>query len=337
MLETKHIILNKSSGIKGGISEIEDGSISLVVTSPPYPMIEMWDECFNSQNHKVADYLSNNEGYKAFLEMHKVLDATWDNVSKAVRPGGIVCINIGDATRTVGNTFQLFSNKTKITEYFLSHGFVALPEIIWRKKTNSPNKFMGSGMLPPGAYVTLEHEHILIFRKGNKREFTVSERLNRQESAYFYIERNAWFSDLWELAGTTQKGIKGSRERSGAYPLALPYRLVLMFSVYGDTVLDPFSGLGTTNLACAILGRNSIGCEIDKALCAYSVERMVNYNDWEHYNTLRLLSQDIDKGEKKYYNNNLGIPVRTKGEENIKLVHVDKVVKNHNQVTVYYK
>ena len=64
---------------------------------------------------------------------------------------------------------------------------------------------MGSGMLPPGAYITLEHEHILIFRKGNKREFkSKNKKQNRQESSYFWEERNRWFSDIWELKGEKQ-------------------------------------------------------------------------------------------------------------------------------------
>jgi DNA modification methylase len=118
-------------------------------------------------------------------------------------------------------------------------GFSALPAILWRKQTNAPNKFMGSGMMPPGAYVTLEHEYILILRKGNKREFTsIKEKQNRRESAFFQEERNFWFSDVWmDLKGTTQNLFDNkATERSAAYPFELPYRLISMFSVKSDTV-----------------------------------------------------------------------------------------------------
>ena len=128
---------------------------------------------------------------------------------------------------------------------------------------------MGSGMLPPGAYVTLEHEYILVLRKDGKREFTAAEaKQNRHGSAYFWEERNAWFSDVWmDLVGTRQ-GLfdKAVRKRSAAFPLELAYRLIHMFSVRSDTVLDPFLGLGTTLLAAMAAGRNSIGFEIDKTL-----------------------------------------------------------------------
>ena len=129
-----------------------------------------------------------------------------------------------------------------------------------------PNKFMGSGMLPAGAYATLEHEYILILRKGNKREFKSKEdKLRRQQSAFFWEERNVWFSDIWEdLKGTKQNNIdKHIRERSGAYPFELPYRIINMFSLRGDTVLDPFLGTGTTTLACMATARNSIGYEVN--------------------------------------------------------------------------
>jgi len=128
---------------------------------------------------------------------------------------------------------------------------------------------MGSGMLPAGAYVTLEHEFILILRKGGKREFTTkADRRRRQESALFWEERNAWFSDVWmDLKGTDQdlSSARG-RKRSGAFPFEVAYRLVNMYSVKGDTVLDPFAGTGTTMRAAAASNRNSIGVEIDPDL-----------------------------------------------------------------------
>ena len=272
-METIHKIFNKSSI---DMSEIADNSVNLVVTSPPYPMVEMWDECFKSQSTFVEQAFDKEMYNQAWLEMHYVLDKVWKEVVRVVKPGGFVCINIGDATRTFNGEFQLFSNHSKIIQYFIENGFVCLPDILWRKRTNAPNKFMGSGMYPAGAYVTFEHENILIFRKGGKRTFTEEEKKIRQESAYFYNERNLWFSDVWEVMGTTQKGVKGSRERSGAYPLEIPYRLINMYSIQGDIVLDPFGGLGTTLIASVINGRNSISYEIDKYLCDFMLSRLTN-------------------------------------------------------------
>ena len=107
----------------------------------------------------------------------------------------------------------------------------------------------------------------MILRKGNKREFKKTEdKLLRSQSAYFWEERNKWFSDVWlGLKGVNQVlNHKDIRGRSGAYPFELAYRLINMYSVKGATVLDPFLGTGTTTLAAIASNRNSIGIEIDE-------------------------------------------------------------------------
>lgn len=247
---------------------VKDGRIQLVVTSPPYPMVDMWDDIFTDQSSGVGAALSAEKGMEAFELMHRELDKVWQELYRVTASGGFVCINIGDAVRSIGSDFCLYPNHSRILNFCLQLGFTPLPHILWRKQTNAPNKFMGSGMLPAGAYVTLEHEYILILRKGSKREFkSADETLRRQQSAFFWEERNIWFSDLWDFKGTRQNlGGSGSRSRSGAFPFELAYRLVNMYSLKGDTVLDPFLGTGTTSLAALASARNSIGIEIDQTL-----------------------------------------------------------------------
>lgn len=246
------------------MNQIKDLSIDLVVTSPPYPMIEMWDDIMSKQNPKISDYLEK-EPEKAFELMHQELDKVWKECFRVIKPGGFLCINIGDATRTINGNFTLYNNHSRISKTCIDLGFIGLPNIIWRKQTNAPNKFMGSGMLPCGAYVTLEHEWILIFRKGNKRIYkTAEEKLNRMKSSFFWEERNVWFSDVWDIKGTKQALQRpNTRERSAAYPFEIPFRLINMFSQKGDTILDPFLGTGTTILAAILTGRNSYGYDID--------------------------------------------------------------------------
>lgn len=255
-------------GLAQHMDAVADASVDLIVTSPPYPMVEMWDESMGSQNPAITRAIARQDGAAAFQLMHTELDKVWEEVGRVTKPSAFVCINIGDATRTINGEFQLFSNHSRIIQYFLQTGFCCLPPVLWRKPTNAPNKFMGSGMLPAGAYVTLEHEYILLFRKGGKRVFKSEQaKALRQQSAFFWEERNQWFSDLWEIRGTGQKLLnKNSRERSGAYPFEIPHRLINMYSVKGDLVLDPFVGTGTTALAALATGRNSIGYEMDSTL-----------------------------------------------------------------------
>lgn len=309
--------------------ELKDESVELVVTSPPYPMIGMWDDIFAEQDKSIAEALQDHDGDEAFELMNRQLDLVWDELYRVTKPGGLVCINIGDATRSINGDFKLYSNHSRILNYCTKIGFSNLPNILWRKQTNAPNKFMGSGMLPPGAYVTLEHEYILIFRKGGKRIFAAEESQRRQESAFFWEERNTWFSDLWELKGVKQKMFNDkARKRSGAFPLELAYRLVNMFSLKGDTVLDPFLGTGTTSLAAMASARNSIGYEIDPNL-AETVNTSLDESLTDELNDItrkRLLDHQkfvqkrmAEKGEDafKYINAPYNFPVLTKQERGI--------------------
>jgi len=248
------------------LDRVADGGAALAVTSPPYPMIAMWDPLFAERGAGIEQ--AEGRCDEAFEGMHRGLDAVWREVYRALAPGGIACIVVGDATRTCDGVFRLFASHARVLAGCLAIGFQSLPGIIWRKTTNAPNKFMGSGMLPPGAYVTLEHEHVLVLRKGARRRFaTAAERRLRAESAFFWEERNQWFSDVWfGLTGADQTlSAEDARSRSGAFPFELAYRLVNMFSVKGDTVLDPFAGTGTTMLAAMASERHSISYEIDAA------------------------------------------------------------------------
>ena len=194
-LHTEHIFL---PGSASEIDKLSDKTVALVVTSPPYPMVQMWDESFSNQNSKVKKYLNQSNYDLAYQEMHNVLDEVWIKLDKKLIDNGFVCINVGDATRNCDGDFRLFSNHSRIINAFEKLGYSVLPDIHWSKPTNSPTKFLGSGMYPAGAYVTYEHEYILIFRKGGKREFrTEEEKISRRESAFFWEERNEWFSDIW--------------------------------------------------------------------------------------------------------------------------------------------
>ena len=248
------------------LKEVETEGVDLVLTSPPYPMIQMWDQHFSRLSPHIKDAIATGEGRAAFELMHKELDKSWREVARVLKRGGIACVNIGDATRSLSGTFQLFNNQSRITQTLEDLGLHSLPRILWRKQTNKPNKYMGSGTLPVGAYVTLEHEWILIFRKDKQRRFEGNEKWLRRKSAFFWEERNIWFSDIWEgLKGVTQEmNLPQMRNRSAAFPFELAYRLINMYSVMGDTVLDPFLGTGTTMAAAITCARNSIGYEIDR-------------------------------------------------------------------------
>lgn len=343
-MKTKHIInIENSQNLK----EIEDGSVNLIVTSPPYPMIEMWDEVFSNLNTEIGEALNNEDGVRAYNLMNEELNKVWVEVDRVLALGGIACINIGDATRKIGDSFQLYSNHSKIINCFEQMGYQVLPDILWRKQSNKPNKFMGSGMLPTNAYVTLEHEYILIFRKGSNRQFKKQdEKENRRDSAYFWEERNVWFSDVWEdVKGTSQKlGDKKLRDRNGAYPFELAYRLINMYSVKGDTVLDPFLGTGTTTIASIASGRNSIGYEIDPNFKEFIIKGILDSEDSSNEYIIERINNHInfvierenEKGALKHKSNVYDFSVMTSQEKNLSFSIIKELIEEDGTIIADY-
>ena len=282
---------------------------------------------------RALDFREDDEAFKL---MHGQLDAVWTAAYSRLLGGGIACINIGDATRKIDDTFKLYSNHSHILTTCTTLGFHALPEILWRKQSNKPNKFMGSGMLPAGAYVTQEHEYILVLRRGGKRDFVTGEqKLNRRRSAFFWEERNKWFSDVWDDIKGDKQNInhENLRRRTAAYPFELCYRLVSMFSSQGDFVLDPYLGTATTTLVAMATGRSSVGIELDPrfgGLIRSRVEQVAELGN--KFNLARLEAhrkfarEQEAKGEEfKHQNTYYDFPVMTSQEEDLRLPFVRQV------------
>jgi site-specific DNA-methyltransferase (cytosine-N4-specific) len=264
--------------------EVKSNSVDLMVTSPPYPMIAMWDELFCRADPNIAALWRKLVASKGEETVRQIYDATHKNLAKVwaetyrvLCNGGLACINIGDATRSFNGKFQLFPNHSRITEECEKIGFNSLPYILWKKPTNKPaykgkGAFLGSGFLPPNAYITLDCEFILIFRKGNLRKFPPKDP-SRYNSAFTKKQRDEWFSQIWTLKGTRQKTGELER-RTAAYPEEIANRLIRMFSIKGETVLDPFLGSATTLKIANEIGRNCIGYEIDKKLFGIIFDRI---------------------------------------------------------------
>ena len=221
--------------------EIESKSVHLIVTSPPYPLVAKWDTLF---------------GNTCFSSQHYLLNKVWMECYRILIDGGIFCINIGDATRTLNNNFQCYPNFARIVLGCFNTGFTPLIPIFWKKISNRPNAFLGSGFLPPNGYISQDCEYIAIFRKGFLRKFPVKDK-NRYESRFTKKERDLWFQQIWDVKGAYGAG------KTSEFPEEIPYRLIRMFSVIGDIVCDPFCGTGTTGRVAERLNRKFIGYEIE--------------------------------------------------------------------------
>ena len=268
--------------------EIPDASIHLMLTSPPYPMIQMWDQTFAEIDPKISklikmlkDGCPEEVVTQIYELMHENLAEVWKETFRVLIEGGIACINIGDATRSVNGRFRLFPNHARIIEHMERIGFITLPYLLWKKPTTKPRykgkgAFLGSGFLPPNAYVTMDCEFILIFRKGKLRHFP-PKYPDRYASALSKKQRDEWFTQIWNITGIRQTEDELER-RTAAYPEEIADRLIKMFSIKGDTVLDPFLGSGTTVKVAIEIERNSIGYEVDTNLQPIIAKKIATRN-----------------------------------------------------------
>jgi len=141
------------------LARVPDRSVELILTSPPYPMIPQWDEQFRAL------------GADRYPAMLAVLAEAWRACHRVLVPGGLMAVVIGDALRRGEDGFRLWPNHAATLLDAERAGFRPLPYVLWKKPTNRPNAYLGSGFLPPNAYVTLDCEFVLLLRKGDLRRF----------------------------------------------------------------------------------------------------------------------------------------------------------------------
>jgi len=214
------------------MKELEDSSVHCIITSPPYPMIEKWDNLFLAQ---VGEEKEINK--TSFTWMNAILNNTWKECNRVLIDGGIAAINVGDSTRSIDKEFLCYPNYAQLTMSMWNLGFSPLIPILWKKISNRPNAFLGSGFQPVNAYVSQDCEFIGIFRKGRNRTFIGEEKARRKASSFTKEERDLWFRQVWEWI----PGVKGSKKTS-SWNIEIPFRLMRMFSIIGDFVVDPFCG-----------------------------------------------------------------------------------------------
>jgi len=203
------------------------------------------------------------------------LDRVWRHIYRVLVPGGRLVVVVGDVClpRREAGRHVVMPLHASIQEHCRKIGFDNLAPIIWYKIANacfeadSPGSFLGKPYEPNGI-VKNDIEYILFQRKsGGYRKPTLEARLL---SVISEENQKAWFRQVWDLKGAS------TREHPAPYPLDLAERLVRMFSFVGDTVLDPFGGTGTTGLAAARWGRNSISVEIEEKYFLMEVERFTH-------------------------------------------------------------
>jgi site-specific DNA-methyltransferase (adenine-specific) len=209
--------------------------------------------------------------YDAF---HDELDKVWRHCFRVLVPGGrLVCV-VGDVclSRRRHGRHMVMPMHADIIVRARRIGFDNLSPIFWYKIANAAyevengSSFLGKPY-EPNAIIKNDVEFILMLRKpGGYRQPTVEQ---RDASRLTKDEYQEWFQQVWN--GLTGESTK---HHPAPFPEELAHRLVRMFSFAGDTVLDPFMGTGTTLLAAARCGRNSIGVEIEPDFLNFAKSRL---------------------------------------------------------------
>lgn len=247
---TQHRLMHQDAR---DLSSIPDASVHLVVTSPPYWTLKKYRDSDGQLGHL--------EEYVLFLDE---LDKVWRHCFRVLAKGGrLVCV-VGDvclSRRKNNGRHMVVPLHASIQEHCREMGYDNLAPIIWHKIANAAYEVQGGGGFlgkpyEPNAVIKNDIEFILMQRKpGGYRRPDLAARIL---SVISEENHRQWFQQIWH--GLTGESTK---HHPAPFPLELAERLIRMFSFVGDTVLDPFMGTGTTNLAAARWGRNSIGTAID--------------------------------------------------------------------------
>ncbi len=275
--QTKHRII---IGDSRKMDKIDDKSVQLIITSPPY-----W---------QLKDYGSDNQiGYNdSYEEYINNLNLVWSECYRVLEDGCRLCINIGDqfARAVYYGRYKVIPIQSEIIKFCETIGFDFMGDIIWQKKTTMNTtggaSLMGSYPTPRNGIISIDYEHILIFKKLGTPKKPLKE--IKEASKLTKEEWKIYFNGHWYFRGARQDG------HIAMFPEELPRRLIKMFAFIGDTVLDPFCGSGTTNLASKNLGRNSIGYEINKEFLPYIEKKLNIDNDLSNIYIIEEDKKDID-------------------------------------------
>ena len=259
---TRHLL---NQGDARELEWVNDESVHLVVTSPPYFNLKK----YNDHPGQMGDM----DDYEAF---HDELDRVWTHCFRMLVPGGRLVCNVGDvcvARRANKGRHHVLPLHADISVRCRRIGFDYLTPILWNKIANATFEANGNGAgflgkpYEPNAIIKNDVEYILMLRKpGGYRKPTDDQ---RAQSRLNKDEQSSWFRPIWtDLTGAS------TRNHPAPFPEKLAYRLIRMFSFTEDTVLDPFAGTGTTSVAAISAHRNSIANELDPEYYTKAEERV---------------------------------------------------------------
>ena len=231
---------------------IADGSVALVATSPPY---------FAGKDYERDMGTDGVPGsWSEYLEM---LHGVFAECARKLEPAGRIAVNVANLGRKPYRS--LSAEVSSILSARL--GLLLRGEIVWRKAAGaSGNCAWGSYRSPANPVLRDVTERIVIACKGG---FGRSKPPGRGEATITAEEFMAATLDVWDIPPESAKRIG----HPAPFPVALPRRLIELYTWPGDLVLDPFMGSGSTAVAAAETGRSYVGFDADPGYAAMARQR----------------------------------------------------------------
>lgn len=250
------------------MSEIEDNSIHLMVTSPPY---------FNAKMYSREPIESDLGDIHDLDEWFDEISNVWEEVFRVLQPGRKAFINIMNLPIRTEGSFKTLNLVGRTIDLCERIGFIFKRDIIWHK-TNSVRAHFGTYPYPGGILLNHAHEFILEFEKPSPAGYRKYAHLTPEAKEASKLDKEFWLSlkksDVWLI---NPEGSGDRRDHVAPFPYELPYRLIKAYSFIGETVLDPFLGSGTTLVAARDLKRDGAGYEINPAIAEDAVKRIKSY------------------------------------------------------------
>lgn len=234
-----------------GFKKIDDNSIDLIITSPPYNLGIKYDSY--DDNKEKSDY-------------EQFINEVADNLYRIIKPDGRVCINIPcDGNMKVNGENQKCDISFMIKKIFCDKGFIYRDKFYWDKEHLKNRQAWGSFESASSPNILLPFEEIIVFYKEKRIKEKSQNNVNEMINGDFIEYTNGH----WKIKPYTIK--EGCPV---PFPQEIPKRLIQLYSFRGDIVLDPFSGNGTTCIVAKKLGRNFIGIELSKKYYDFSIYKM---------------------------------------------------------------
>ncbi|MDW5561728.1 MAG: site-specific DNA-methyltransferase [Methanomassiliicoccus sp.] len=244
------------------MKEVEDGSINLAITSPPY---------FNTKMYSRDPLPGDLGDVHSVDEWFTLIGKVWAEVLRVLQPGRKLFINIMNLpVRLEDGSFRTLNLVGRTVQVCEDLGFIFKRDIVWQK-TNGVRAPFGTYPFPGGILINNMHEFILELEKPSSRVERARKyaHVSPEDRERSRLDKEFWLSiknsDVWLIA---PQGSGDRRAHVAPFPVELPTRLIKAYSYYGERVLDPFLGSGTTLRAAALASRHGIGFEINPSIAA---------------------------------------------------------------------